>query len=98
VSFLHDLYLVALERKFEQSNGVVAHELRRNRAAREIWKLLKAARDVLAGLSHSQLVHTSLGLDRYDELLTVPVDTHIDFVDFDLSHFFTKVCKWFCKE
>jgi hypothetical protein len=53
VSFLHDLHLVALESKFEQCNRIIAHELRRNWAAREIRELLKATRDVLAGLSHS---------------------------------------------
>lgn len=67
---------------------MVRHELGRNRPTNKALECLLAKRYVLLGLNHAMLVGTAFGLNRNHELPTMPVNSYINFVNFDLSDFF----------
>jgi hypothetical protein len=81
-------YLIAfVEVELEQCDHIIRHELSRNRSvsAVPVFVLLAAVNSVLDRLDYPEPVRSALGLDRYDVLLSLGIDTHVELVDFDLA-------------
>jgi hypothetical protein len=88
VSLLRDFNVVVSDREFEQDDYVIFfYVLSRDRPTGQQGELLTATGDVLQCLNRCEFVIAGLGLNRHHELLTVPVDANIDFVNFNLTHF-----------
>jgi hypothetical protein len=88
VTLLRDFNVIASDCELEQCDYVVCHELRGDWTTRQRGELLTAARDVLQRLNRSKFIRAALRLNGHDELLAVPIDSNIDLVDFNLTHFF----------
>src|SRR5208337_1906782 len=87
MSFAHDRYFIAVERRFEKRDRIVCQKLRRNRArnAIDIASLGLTEGHVLNGLDNSENVRTALRLHRNDVLSTPAIETDIEFIDLDLA-------------
>ena len=82
---VNDFHFAVDEHQFEHRDSFVRHELRRYGATNQLGKLLCAAGNVLLSLHNTVTVISAFRLNRDDKLAAMFIDTHVDFVDFDLA-------------
>lgn len=87
--FLVDnFHFIGVYCQFEHCDTLFAHELSRYRSAKQLWKFLDTASDILLRLDHAMFVISSLCLNRHHILSTVTVNTDVNLVNLDLSNTF----------
>ena len=83
----HDSDIIPVFLELHERDDILLHKLRAYRAANQVWQFSGAKGDVLLDLHTAEFIAASLGLYRDDIVGAALVDSHVNFVGFDLSHF-----------
>lgn len=86
--FVNNLNFVIFDGQFEHRDSTVTHKLRRNGTTNKRGKFLTATSYVLLSLHDAVFIVSTFCLNRDHELAPVPVDSNINFINFNLSNIF----------